>query len=237
MPRNKKIDNSVKLTINDIEIERVYQNKFLGVIIDSKLNWKPHAVNVKSKVSKTVAILYKIKDLVNKESLYTLYCSLILPYLTYCVEVWGNTYKTILQPIFILQKKAIRIINKTEYLAATNPLFIHNNTLKLEDIVKFNTATFMYKINNNLLPPSIQELFQTRETQYNLRGTCVLKQKLVRTNTKARCLSIKGVDALLFKQCKKKEMDCFLHFVFVLLVSLFCFKTNHLLLCFACKKG
>ena len=123
-----------------------------------------------------------------------MYCSLILPYLTYCVEVWGNTYKTILQPIFILQKKAIRIINKTEYLAATNPLFIHNNTLKLEDIVKFNTATFMYKINNNLLPPSIQELFQTRESQYNLRGTCVLKQKLVRTNTKARCLSIKGVD-------------------------------------------
>ena len=94
----------------------------------------------------------------------------------------------------MLQKKAIRIINKTDYLAATNPLFICKNTLKFEDLVNLNTAVFMYKVNKEMLPPCIQELFKVRETQYNLRGTCVLERKGARTNMQSRCISVKGVD-------------------------------------------
>ena len=191
---NKNINNSVKLTIDNVEIERVYENKFLGIIIDSKLNWKPHVKHIKSKLSKTMAILYKTRHFLNNNSLFTLYCSLMLPYITNCVEVWGNTYKTITKPIYMIQKKAIRIINQTDYLAATNPLFICRNSLKLEDIVKLNTAVFMYKVHEQTLPPTIQELFKVRETQYNFRGTCVLEKKWARTNTKRRCLSITGVN-------------------------------------------
>ena len=40
----------------------VYENKFLGVIIDYKLCWKPHIKQVKRKVSMSTAILYKTKD-------------------------------------------------------------------------------------------------------------------------------------------------------------------------------
>lgn len=36
-----------------------YENKFLGVIIDDKLSWKSHINHVKTKMSKTIAILYK----------------------------------------------------------------------------------------------------------------------------------------------------------------------------------
>ena len=191
---NKKIDKEVKLTINDMEIERVNEIKFLGIIIDCKLNWKAQVANVRSKISKTIAILYKIKDIINKNSLYTLYCSLVLPYLTYCVEVWGNTYKTITNPIFMLQKRAIRIINKMDYLSPTNPLFITKNVLKFQDLVNLNTAIFMYKVNKKTLPLCIQEMFKPRETQYNLRGTCVLEKKGAKTNTLSRCISVKGVN-------------------------------------------
>ena len=31
--------------------------KFLGILIDEKLNWKDHIANVKSKLSKSIAIL------------------------------------------------------------------------------------------------------------------------------------------------------------------------------------
>ena len=203
---NKKINNDVKLTINDMEIERVYDIKFLGVIIDSKLNWKAHVGNVKSKISKTIAILYKIKDFINNNSLYTLYCSLILPYLNYCVEVWGNTYKTIIKPIVTIQKKAIRIINKADYLAATNPLFICKNALKFEDLVKINTAVFMYKVHNKTVPVCIQEQFKHRETQYDLRGTCVLEKKGARTKTQSRCISVIGVN--LWNSLDKEQKLC-----------------------------
>ena len=172
---------------------RVYNNIFLGIIIDNLLNWKEQIKYIKTKISKTIAILYKVKDIVNHNSLRLLSCSLILPYLTYCVEIWGNTYKTVIDPIFILQKRAIRIINKTEYRAHTNPLFIENNLLKLEDLVDLNTYIFVYKAKNNLLPNCIQNLFVKRESTYDLRGFHICNIPFARTDTRAHCISVKGV--------------------------------------------
>lgn len=54
-------------------------------------------------MSKSITILYKIKDFSNYASLYTLCCSLILPYITYCVEVYEIASITNTNPIFILQ--------------------------------------------------------------------------------------------------------------------------------------
>ena len=147
--------------INNVVIERVSEIKFLGIIIDN-LCWKPHINYIKPKISKSIAVLYKFKDFVNQVSLYTLYCSFILPYISYCVEVWGNTYKTNTKPIFILQKRAIRIVNKTTYREKTNPLFIKLKALTFNDLVDFKTVQIMYKAKNKLLPSSIIRLYIIR---------------------------------------------------------------------------
>lgn len=81
--------------MNSIEIERVNNMKFLGIIINNKLTRYSH-IDKKSKISKTIGILHKMKGVINKNSLHILYCSLLLPLLTYCVEVWGKMYKTIM---------------------------------------------------------------------------------------------------------------------------------------------
>lgn len=190
----KQIKQQVKIIVNSIEIERVYETKFLGVIIHEKLCWKSHIENVKRKISKIIGILYKTKDILNKASLYILYCSLLLPYLTYGVEIWGHTYKTNTQSIFKLQKRAIRIINHSSYIQPTNPLFIKLNTLKFHDLVEFKTAQIMYKAYNNQLCHSIQKLFKIREGCYRLRGTSVFQKTRTRTNIKQMCVSSKGVN-------------------------------------------
>ena len=141
---NRPTNTEKKLMINGIELERVSEIKFLGVLIDNKLSWKPHINYIKAKISKSIAILNKTKYLLNKTSLYTLYCSFILPYMTYCVEIWGNTYKTNIHPIFILQKRAIRIIHKTAYREPTNPLFVQLKTLKFLDLIDYKTIQIIY---------------------------------------------------------------------------------------------
>lgn len=118
--------------IDNIEIEKVNEIKFLGVVIDSKLSWKSHKQYITAKIAKSIAILQKVKYLLNQSSLYTLSCSFILPYITYCVEVWGNTYKTNTETIFRRQKRAIRIVNKSTCREPSNPLFI-----KLKEIQGF----------------------------------------------------------------------------------------------------
>lgn len=122
-----------------------------------------------------------------------MYCSLVLPYITYCVEVWGNTHKTKIHPIFLLQKKAIRIVNQKDYYAATNLLFTNLRTLKLVDRINLHTLIIMHKANNNQLPHCIQKLFEPRESQYNLRGICMFNKTKTRTHIKSRCTSMKGV--------------------------------------------
>jgi len=99
---NKEINNEIRITINENALERVNHIKFLGVIIDCKITCKPHIVNVQKKVSKLIAILYKLQYILNKNALHLLYSSLVTPYLTYGIEIWGNTYKTRTNPIFLL---------------------------------------------------------------------------------------------------------------------------------------
>lgn len=95
----------VKVRIGVEEIERVNEIKFWGVILDSKLGWKKYIDYVKSKISKSVAILNRIGNLLNKKALFMLFLSLFVPYLTYCLEIWGNTYKTYTQPVLFYKRE------------------------------------------------------------------------------------------------------------------------------------
>ena len=133
---NEIIPENIIVSINCCNISRVENTKFLGVIIDEKLNWKEHIMRVKNKLNKSISIMYKARQLIDEKSLYILYCSLFLPYMTYCIEVWASTYKTCIKPIFILQKKAVRIICKVAYGAHTHELFIDKKIIKLKDLLK-----------------------------------------------------------------------------------------------------
>lgn len=95
----------VKLMWNGIEIDQVYETRFLGVIVDHQICWKPHIQYIRTKISKTLGILYKTKYILNKKCLHILYTSLVFPYFFYCCEIWGNTCKTCIDPLIKLQKK------------------------------------------------------------------------------------------------------------------------------------
>jgi len=77
--------------IDELEVNRVRVTKFLGVLVDEKLSWSNYINAVCLNVSKNIYVIYKVKHMLENNHLYTLYCSLILPYLCYACEIWGNT--------------------------------------------------------------------------------------------------------------------------------------------------
>lgn len=97
-------------------------------------------------------------------------------------------------PIFKLQKRAIRIINRSNFIEPTNAWFIDLNTLKSYDFVEFKMAQVTYEVHNNLLCYSVQKLFETTESQRDLRGTGLFKRTKIRTTTKQRWVSVRGVN-------------------------------------------
>ena len=102
--RNRPPDNEINLFINNQQITRVHITKFLGVYIDESLNWKCQINKVRIKLLK-VAAGNKANCLIDRNGMYVLYCSLVLPYLSYCCEMWGNTYTTNIHGITILQNE------------------------------------------------------------------------------------------------------------------------------------
>ena len=111
---NKKCSKPIVIRINEHPIDQVYSTKFLGVIVDCDLNWKEHIKRVNSKIAKSVAVMYNLREMLPVNSLKLLYNSLVFPYIDYCLEVWGNTYHTNLNSVFIMQKKAMRNVYKVQ---------------------------------------------------------------------------------------------------------------------------
>ena len=133
-----------RIADNTIPLEGL--GKFLGVFMDNQINFSEHISYICTKVSKSIGILYKLKDYVSLSCLKQLYYSLIYPYLVYCSNIWGGTYSTHLKPLTVLQKRAIRLISKSPVLAHTTPLFQRHKILKLCDIYKINLTLFFPKM-------------------------------------------------------------------------------------------
>ena len=191
---SKHRNTTLQVSIKNSNIKRVYVTKFLGILIDDRLNWKEHISLICSKLSKCIAIIYKAKQLLDKESLVMLYDSLFVPYLTYCSEIWGNTYKTNINCVYLLQKKVLRIVCNVDYRYHSNVLFKELRILKLFDSIELKTAMLMYKANKKMLPLNIQRLFSVDEvTYYNTRQLTNMKQVYIRTTLKSKCISICGI--------------------------------------------
>ena len=99
-----------------------------------------------------------------------LYYSLIYPHITYCNTTWSSTYITNLNRIYCLQKRVVRAITNSDYKAQSAPLFSKLRILDIFQINKFQTAKFMYRYHNNLLPSLSLNLFNT-SSQIHSCGT------------------------------------------------------------------
>ena len=102
---NKLGNLTLRLKINNIYLEDKAETCFLGVVIDRKLTWKQHVQHISNKISKTVALLRLLRHIFPKKILKLIYMSLIYSYLNYCNIIWGGACNSVLQPIYILQKK------------------------------------------------------------------------------------------------------------------------------------
>ena len=129
-------DHELSIQIDGSTLNRSRNIKYLGVIIDHKLNWCEHIAHVKNKVSKGIGILYKARQFLDKKSLHNLDYSYIYPYLIYCIGVLGfcmSDASTLAN--FLVQNKIVRIITFSHYLAHTQPLFIDLFLLPFDKLI------------------------------------------------------------------------------------------------------
>ena len=193
---NRLKNTDLKIEICNTSINRVNVTRFLGVLIDDRLTWKRQISYVNSKVSKSMFLLNRAKHVLNYDALLTLYNCIVLPYLTYCCELWGSTYKSRLRSTIILQKKIIRIIHGAKYRDHTSVFFYESKLLKLNELISLNVSIIMYKAYHHMLPLNLQALFSKKAYEADKMATRQINKfnlPLCRTTLKQMCITVQGV--------------------------------------------
>jgi hypothetical protein len=119
----KKQTSTVTLTINNEILKEEKCVKYLGIYIVSNLNWRNQVNYIKKKVNRSIGILSKIRYYVNINTLINLYYSVVYPFLICGLIVWGSTYNSTLNPLYLLQKSALRIMTFSKFDEHSSPLF------------------------------------------------------------------------------------------------------------------
>ena len=158
------------LSINDTIIERVDTFNFLGLHISHDFKWKTHIQTVSQKLSKITGILHKIKEEYPSSILKSIYNTLMFLRVHYCILSWGSQC----QEIYLLQKRAIRNIEKAPYRADHTELISKSlKVIKVEDMYYLAILKFYSKLINNNLPHYFDDFmshFSIGATNYNLRN-------------------------------------------------------------------
>ena len=128
------------------------------------------------------------------KTLNTLYGTLVLPYLNYCNIIWANNKSSRLQPILLLQKRAMRIITNSSYQTHALPLFSILKQLTIFDLNKLLIATLMYRHHTNCLPIVFRGYFVANSTVHShfTRNCSKLHISYARTDIMKSQLKIAG---------------------------------------------
>ena len=83
-----------ELKIVNSVLKRQPSVEFLGVMLHENISWKEHIKTVENKLSKNIGLLCKSKQLLDNESLKSIYFSYIHSYLNYANIAWASTDPT-----------------------------------------------------------------------------------------------------------------------------------------------
>ena len=127
--------------------------------VDSKHTWHVHIKHIINKLNRSLYIINQVKNCLSCHTLKTLYYSLIHPYIEYGIILWRNTYTTYINKIDILQKKAIRLINKKPYNYHSNDLFNRSKILKINKLQELKMNLYMFRYKHGMLSPIANKIF------------------------------------------------------------------------------
>ena len=177
------------------------------------------------KTARFISILYRLKNVYPESILVTIYNTLVLSHFHYCLLLWGSVVKEN-HSLHLLQKKALRIITNSDYLAhteVTEPICKKLRILIISDMFSVALWKFYCKLMNNKLPeyfsflkpvlPTATECYEIRNPSFH---TPAIKHKFAECSFQyclINQLNSKNVFALL---TDKMSMNSFYSFnVFV----------------------
>ena len=178
---NKWAHCQLKVKLNGKRLCWTSSAKYRGIKINQYLNWQDHIKNIAIKLNKANAMLYKVRQFDNERTSISVYHATFDSHLNYA---WGQT-KSLINRVFIIQKKAIRTINFEGKFDHSSSLFSDCNIIKLPEKSFIENCIFVSKSLNNQLPEIFNNWFVFYSDTHRYETSCsekgVLKVKSFNT--------------------------------------------------------
>ena len=110
-------------------------------------------------MSKGIGIIIKARKVFKETTLLSLYNSVILPYVSYCIHVLGKAYDTHIKHVVVLQNKAVRVIAGAPPRTNADNLYLELDILPNKKIFVYAITILMYKYMNAMLPELFLYMF------------------------------------------------------------------------------
>lgn len=184
-PTNSNILPPKDVMLQDMRYSISESSKFLGLHIDKELKWNHHIEQLASKIGQSIYSFKIISKYVTDSILKTVYHATIESKLRFGISFYGSGN---ISSLFILQKKAIRIICKLRYDQSCRGFFKQKGVLTIYALYIQECLLFLHK-NKQLF-----KQYENSKMRYDTRTLCYNLPKCKLTTTQKqmeyRCLKM-----------------------------------------------
>ena len=172
--RKKRTNPQIQLCLNNQKLECVTEFKYLGLILDSKLTWKPHINYLKNETFSRVNLLKIIassKFKTNANILLNIHKVIILAKIEYGSPIFATAAPSNLQLLDPIHHKCLRICLGAFRTTPKQSLYVESNIPSLETRRKIASMQFYFrnlgkkdKHNDYLFDTSKDYIFEAKKT-------------------------------------------------------------------------
>lgn len=169
--RNLNVNN-IEIKINDKMLEVVDEIKYLGVFIDSKLNFNRMTDHVCGSLIKKYYLLKRCCDKLSRNSKITYYKSLVLPSIDYCSSLMFSCNRLQINKIQVIQNRFLRLILRSNRETRISSMLDELDLMSVKQRIYFNAMNYMNKLINGNGPDYLTSKIKKRNDrrERNLRN-------------------------------------------------------------------
>ena len=177
---------NVDVRVDGEKLKLVPSFKYLGMTLDSTLNFSSHIAQVIKTVCYKMTLLARLKKYLNNETALLIYKSMLLPYFDYADVIFCKANTKDLDKLQKLQNKCLRICMGTDRRFNTHRAHVQAKVPYLKDRRAAHVCNFMFKRKN------VKALLNNREIRTRAHDAPMFNVPIPRCEAFKRSVCFQG---------------------------------------------
>ena len=161
--------HAVYLNVDNTLIKPSNSTKFLGIVIDDKLEWTLHVRNVLTKMKRNYNLMRLGKNLSSIHGLKSVYYAHVYSHLNYCISIWGSMISA--SQLGKLKSQQDRCVRLVDNRLPVDQAYAKYKILKIEQVIDLELCKMGFKIHSGDLPKNLLANIKSDAKGDSLRKT------------------------------------------------------------------